>query len=125
MVAFQTARRNDNRLVLQTLRQAQKEAAHGLILHSGQGFQYACAAYRNLTQESGILPSMSRKGTPLENAPAESFFSTLKTACIDRQKIQSLEQAHALIRDYIHFYHYQRIQLNSKLTPFEKRCQLA
>ena len=125
IVAFKTARRNDNYLVMQTLRLAQKEVADGLILHSDQGFQYASTAYRNLTQEYGIIPSMSRKGTPLDNASAESFFSTLKEECIYRQKIQSFEQANGLISEYIHFYNYQRIQLKSKLTPFEKRCQLA
>ncbi|MBQ5970365.1 MAG: IS3 family transposase [Clostridia bacterium] len=27
--------------------------------------------------------------------------------------------------DYIHFYNYQRIQLKTKLTPMEYRCQFA
>ena len=125
IVAFKTARRNDNNLVLQTLKQAQKEAAGGLIRHSDQGFQYASTAYRNLTQAYGITPSMSRKGTPLDNAPAESFFSTLKAECLYRQKIVSFEHANHLISEYIQFYNYQRIQLKNKLTPFEKRCQLA
>lgn len=125
IVGFKTAPRNDNQLVLQTLKQAQKEAADGPILHSDQGFQYASTAYRNLTQAYGVTPSMSRKGTPLDNAPAESFFSTLKVECIYRQKIDSFEQADQLISDYIQFYNYQRIQLKSKLTPYEKRCQLA
>lgn len=97
IVAFKTARRNDNHLVLQTLRQAQNEAADGLVLHSGQGFQYASTAYRSLTGEYGITPSMSRKGTPLDNAPAESFFSTLKAECIYRQKIVSFKHANILI----------------------------
>ena len=125
IVAFKTSQRNDNHLVIQTLRRAQKEAANGLILHSDQGFQYASTAYRNLTQEYGIVPSMSRRGTPLDNAPVESFFSTLKAECIYRQKIQTFEQAGELISEYIQFYNYQRIQLKSKLTPFEKRYQLA
>ena len=102
-----------------------KKAADGLILHSDQGFQYASTAYRNLAQEYGISPSMSRKGTPLDNAPAESFFSSLKAECIYRQQIVSFEHANHLISEYIQFYNYQRIQLKSKLTPFEKRCQLA
>lgn len=125
IVAFKTAHRNDNQLVLQTLRQAQKLVADGLVLHSDQGFQYASIAYRNLTQRYRITPSMSRKATPLDNAPIESFFSTLKAECIYRHKIHSFEQANELINKYIYFYNYQRIQLKSKLTPFEKRCQFA
>ena len=30
-----------------------------------------------------------------------------------------------LIDEYIHFYNHERIQLKTKLTPPEKRCQLA
>ncbi|MBE6906823.1 MAG: hypothetical protein E7476_11180 [Ruminococcaceae bacterium] len=30
-----------------------------------------------------------------------------------------------LIGDYVYFYNYERIQLKSKLTPYQKRCQLA
>ena len=85
--------------------------------YSDQGFQYASTAYRNLTGEYGIVPSMSRKGTPIDNAPAESFFSTLKAECIYRQKIQSFEQANQFISEYVQFYNYQHIQLKSKLTP--------
>ena len=125
IVAFRTSRRNDNHLVMQTLRQAQQEITDGLILHSDQGFQYASTAYWKLGGEYGILPSMSRKGTPLDNAPAESFFSTLKAECIYRQKIQTFEEANELISEFIRFYNYQRIQLKSKLTPYEKRCQFA
>ncbi|MBQ8648786.1 MAG: IS3 family transposase [Clostridia bacterium] len=28
-----------------------------------------------------------------------------------------------LIDEYIHFYNHQRIQIKTKLTPLEKRCQ--
>ncbi|MHB1126306.1 MAG: IS3 family transposase [Bacillota bacterium] len=30
-----------------------------------------------------------------------------------------------MIADYIQFYNYDRIQLITKLTPYEKRCQSA
>ena len=123
IVAFKTAKRNDNSLVLQALKRTQKEVADGLILHSDQGFQYASTAYLNLTREYGIMPSMSRKGTPIDNAPAENFFSTLKAECLYRHKINTFENADRLIAEYVHFYYYQRIQLKNRLTPFEKQCQ--
>lgn len=124
IVSYRMSARNNNQLVLQTLEQAKKQVADGLILHSDQGFQYASTAYMTLTKEYGISPSMSRAGTPLDNAPAESFFAVLKTECIYRRKIQSFAQAKTLISRFIYFYNYQRIQLRTKLTPYEKRCQL-
>ena len=66
---------------------------------------------------------MSRRGNPYDNALAENFFSILKTECIYRQKIATFEEARALINDYIFFYNHQRIQIKTKLTPLELRCQ--
>jgi len=64
---------------------------------------------------------MSRAGTPLDNAPIESFSDILKTEFIYRQKIQTIQQAQALFNDYTHFYNHERLQLKYDLTPFEKR----
>ena len=57
------------------------------------------------------------------HALAENFFSILKTECIHRTKIASFEEARQLIDDYIYFYNNQRIQIKTKLTPLELRCQ--
>ena len=92
-------------------------------LHSDQGFQYTSQAYFNLTKSYGITLSMSRRGNPYDNALAENFFSILKTECIYRTKLKNYEEARLLIGEYIHFYNHQRIQLKTKLTPLEKRCQ--
>lgn len=50
----------------------------GLIHHSNRGVQYACGDYRKLLKLHGINASMSSKGNCLDNAPMESFFSSLK-----------------------------------------------
>ena len=66
---------------------------------------------------------MSRRGNPYDNALAENFFSILKTECIYRVKLKTYEETRLLISQYIDFYNNQRIQLKTKLTPFEKRSQ--
>jgi len=121
IVAYDTGVVQDNALVYRTINKAKREVADGLILHSDQGFQYTSHGYMKLTQDYGILPSMSSVASPLDNAPAESFFGTLKVECIYRQKILTIRQAKQLVDDYIHFYNYERIQLKHGLTPFEKR----
>lgn len=123
IVAYDMGTIQDNALVYRTVQKAKREVADGLILHSDQGFQYTSHDYMKLSQEYGILPSMSRTGTPLDNACAENFFSILKSECINRRKIATYDEARLLISDYIYFYNYQRIQLKTKLTPYEKRCQ--
>ena len=53
----------------------------------------------------------------------ENYFSILKTECIHRLKLYTFEKANAAIDGYIQFYISQRIQLKTKLTPVEFRCQ--
>lgn len=124
IVAYETGTAQDNALVYRTIKKAKKQVADEVILHSDRGFQYTSAGYLNLAQECGILPSMSRVGSPLDNAPAESFFGTLKTECFRWKKVVTIDEAKQLVDDYIDFYNYERIQLKTMLTPFEKRRQV-
>lgn len=127
IVAHKTGTEQSVNLVLRTVREAkEKEAVTAeLQLHSDQGVQYTSTAYFTLTKKYGITPSMSRRGNCYDNAPAENFFSILKTECIRRHKPKTMEQARLIIDSYIFFYNYERIQLKTKLTPFEKRRQFA
>ncbi len=113
------------RMVLQALRSAasSSHSACGVILQSDQGSQFQSAAYQLLTSQFGIIPSMSRKGNCLDNAPTESFFSHLKEEFIRHIDIRDFEEAVYVVDDYIHFYNYDRIQLKTKLTPYELRSQ--
>ena len=125
IVAYKTGTSQNINLVLSTIRAAKKKekVTGSLHLHSDQGFQYTSQAYFSLTKAYHITPSMSRRGNPYDNAMAENFFSILKTECIYRTTIRTYEEARLLIGAYIHFYNNERIQLKTKLTPFEKRCQ--
>jgi transposase InsO family protein len=53
---------------------------------------------------------MSRKGNCWDNAPAESFFGTLKTELINRKSWPSPAAAKDAIGEYIHsFYNHKRL----------------
>ena len=125
IVAHKTGTAQNTDLVLSTIKEAKKkEKVTGeLQLHSDQGFQYTSREYFNLTTSYNIKQSMSRRGNPYDNALAENFFSILKTECINRVKLRTYDEARTLIDEYIYFYNNERIQLKTKLTPLEKRCQ--
>ena len=127
IIAYRTGAAQAINLVLETIKAAKEKEkiTTELQLHSDQGFQYTSTGYFNLTKEYGITPSMSRRGNCYDNACAENFFGILKAECIYRAKPENLEKARQLIDEYIFFYNYERIQLKTKLTPYEKRCQLA
>ena len=125
IVAYKTSTTQNIALVLNTIKAAKKKekVTDELQLHSDQGFQYTSNSYFKLTQSYGITQSMSRRGNPYDNALAENFFSILKTECIYRVKLKTYDEARLIISQYIEFYNNDRIQLKTKLTPFEKRSQ--
>ena len=123
VVAYKVGTENNNNLVYETVKAAKREVTAELQLHSDQGFQYTSEGYFKLTKSYHITPSMSSPGTPLDNACAENFFSTLKSEWLHRYTPATKEEARLLLGEYIHFYNYERIQLKTKLTPYEKRCQ--
>ena len=80
-IGWALARSIDARLPLAALKMAlQTRRFHPgqLTHHSDQGVQYACYDYVQVLQEHQIIISMSRPGTPYDNAKAERFMRTLK-----------------------------------------------
>jgi putative transposase len=125
VVAYSIADKQDTAFVLDTLRQLPN--LPGTILHSDQGSVYTSQAYQEAVKEKGITMSMSRKGTPADNAPIESFHSTLKSETFYLEGLTSTTTAivEQVVRDYITYYNSIRIQtkLNNQ-SPIDYR-QLA
>jgi len=81
----------------------------GLVHHSDQGSQYTSDDYRVVLDAHGAVASYSGRGQCLDNAVAESFFSTLKTELVHRQRFETHEQAVAALARYIEvFYNHRR-----------------
>lgn len=122
VVGYKYSLTQDLRLVFDTVKNAVKNCPDSAaVLHSDQGFQYTTQSYCNLLRQCGLRPSMSRKSTPLDNAPAESFFSAFKSECIYLRRPKTLAEAANLVDEYMEFYNYRRIRLKDGCTPYEKR----
>lgn len=111
------------KLVINTINQVKDKALeYGTFFHSDQGFQYTNPITQKILKENNFLQSMSRKETPIDNSPTESFFSILKSELIYNKTIQ-IPNDKALIQeiiDYIYYYNYERIQKGlGYLTPIE------
>jgi transposase InsO family protein len=80
-IGWALARYIDARLPLAALKMALQTRSFRpgqLMHHSDQGVQYACYDYVQVLQQHQIIISMSRPGTPYDNAKAERFMRTLK-----------------------------------------------
>jgi putative transposase len=116
-------------LTLTALRMAVSRRAipPGLVHHSDQGVQYASRDYTEFLQGLGIQISMSRKGNPWDNAACESFIKTLKYEEVYRSEYRDLEDARALIGQFLEKVYNQK-RLHSALgylPPVEFEAQWA
>jgi putative transposase len=85
----------------------------GLIHHSDRGAQYTALSFGKKLEESGIVPSMSRVGSALDNAISESFISTLKSE-IGASRYPDRQTARASIFEFIELF-YNRVRRHSSL----------
>jgi putative transposase len=73
----------------------------GTIHHSDRGSQYRSLAIGKTLRDSGIMPSMGSKGDPYDNAAAESFFASIKTELIYRNRFKTRDEARLAVFRYI------------------------
>ncbi len=85
----------------------------GLIHHSDRGAQYTALSFGKKLEQAGIVPSMSRVGSALDNAISESFVSTLKSE-IGVSRYPERQTARASIFEFIESY-YNRVRRHSSL----------
>lgn len=81
----------------------------GCIFHSDQGSEYRSDSYRDTITDAGMISSMSRAGTPTDNAYVESFFKTLKNELVYHWKFKTRVECVAGIIDYIEFFNEDRL----------------
>lgn len=111
------------RLAVTALRHAvaQRQPPAGVVHHSDQGIQYACADYVEELKIQGMVPSMSRPANPYDNAFCESFMKTLKQEEIYCHQYRDFDELSAHLEEFIGNY-YNRLRLHSALgyrTPEE------
>ncbi|MBC7596252.1 MAG: IS3 family transposase [Kineosporiaceae bacterium] len=108
------------RLALDTLSPGEKP-----LVHSDQGFQYRHTLWRDTLRKAGLTQSMSRKGTCLDNAAMEGFFSHLKEEWFRIQKPETVDEFHAGLNDYLRWWNTTRLQQRlGYLSPDEYRDQI-
>lgn len=117
IIAYTVGGTQDTSFILDTLAQL-KQLPEDIILHSDQGSVYTSYDYQAAVKEKGITMSMSRKGTPADNSPIETFYldgiHSTSNACVIR-----------ICEEYIHYYNNIRIQTKLNNQSPVKYRQLA
>lgn len=90
----------------------------GVIFHSDKGSQYTSEAFAAACRRLGIARSAGRTGNALDNAPAESFFSTLHHELISRRAWATKAGARQEIALWVHaWYNQQRLHSAIGMVP--------
>lgn len=93
-----------------TMALEQRRPAAGLVHHSDRGVQYACRDYVALLEARQIRISMSRCGSPWDNAICESFMKTLKCEEVYRSEYRNLEEARLRLGEFLEqIYNHKRL----------------
>jgi len=128
IIAYHISNKNNLDLVIDTFNKAfnenNPEELGGLIVHSDRGSQYTSKLYDELLRFYNIKPSYSAPGSPTQNAPIESFYSTFKQECYRRIRTKIQYVVKQEVDSFMYDYNYERPQYNKKeLTPNEFRYQ--
>jgi putative transposase len=130
LLGYATGTHHDAALVVGALDAA--VATRGLagmddtIFHTDRGAEYTSGACADACQRLGLRQSMSRTGSCLDHAVAESWFASLKVELISRAHYHTRAEARAAIFAWIAWYN--RFRLHSArdyLSPIEWEHQHA
>jgi len=119
----------DNLLVMRPAERLLKKkmsTEHQVLLHSDQGVQYSSAGFCNLLKEYNVIQSMSRAGTPRDNAVMESFWGRFKDSLRKHFHYWQSDDLRATIEQAIDYFNNERPvrKLNGK-PPVLFRTELA
>ena len=99
-----------------------REIEKGVIMHSDQGALYQSSSYQKNLADKGIVQSMSRKATCLDNAVIENFFGLLKSEMFYGKEFESIEHFTEELKEYIRYYNEDRIKMKlDGLSPVQYR----
>lgn len=114
--AYEISKNNDTLLVMNTIKKL--TIIPGMI-HSDGGGAYKSFEYIQYLNRMNITRSMSHPGTPIDNAPVESFFGHFKDEC-EYKNCKNLKDLRDKIDEYMYYYNMNRPQWNrNRMTPFE------
>jgi putative transposase len=113
IVGWQFAAHMHTTLVLDALRMALHQRAPGadvgLVHHSDAGSQYTSIDYTQTLDDHNVLGSSGSVGDAYDNAVAESFVDSFKTALIAERTSNSRSQLELAVVEYVAWFNNERL----------------
>lgn len=98
----------------------------GVIFHTDKGGEYTGDVFAGACEALGVVQSMGRVGSALDNAAAESFNSTLEWELLSRRRFATKDQARREVAGFIDRYNHRRRHSSAEmLAPVAYEAVLA
>ena len=85
-----------------------EEQTPQVVLHTDQGSVYSSQAFRQAHEHYNILRSMSKVGTPTDNAIIEAINGWIKEELFLDFGLATAKDVPKLLDEYVHYYNYER-----------------
>jgi putative transposase len=115
LLGFAMSDRHDAEVAVASLRMAaavRGGSVSGVIFHTDQGSEYTSGLFTAACRSLGVVQSMGRVSSALDNAAAESFFSTLEHELLSRRQFATRDEARRVVAGWIDGF-YNRIRRHS------------
>ena len=89
----------------------------GVIFHTDKGGEYTGDVFAKACEALEVIQSMGRVGSALDNAPSESFNSTLEWELLSRRRFATKAQARSEVAKFIDAYNHQRRHSSCEMQP--------
>lgn len=123
IVGWSLADNKTAKLVITALVRAveKRNPLKGFIFHSDHGSQYGSDIFQSILRLNGGRASMGSVGDCFDNAVSESFVHTLKTECLNNERLISIDYTERLLFEFIEVF-YNRKRKHSSigyLSPYD------
>lgn len=127
VVGWSIADHMRSELVVDALQMAiwRRRPAPGTVVHADRGSQYTSWVFGQRLRDAGLLGSMGRVASSVDNSMIESFWSTMQRELLDTRAVwDSPEQLGAAIFEWIEAWYNPRRRHTSigTLSPVDYEC---
>jgi len=113
-------RKRDAELVETAFYSVQSDLRRIRVFHTDRGSEFKNAVIEQILRAFNIERSLSAKGTPIDNAVAESMYNIVKTEFVFGQDFADIDHFKVLWFDYVNWYNNVRIHGSlDYMTPNE------
>jgi transposase InsO family protein len=109
IIGYAAGKNNDANLVYKAFTTVNAGLDKFQVFHTDRGNEFKNKLIDEVVTTFEIKRSLSAKGCPYDNSPAETFNHILKIECIKGKKFGSLKELEIELMDYINWYNNHRL----------------